>query len=736
MLADEQKTTEYRSEPPNLNNGRAMRFHYASGSRPLDGYTIKRGIGIGGFGEVYFAISDAGKQVALKRVMRNVDIELRGVTQCINLKHINLIDLYDIRYDDQGDGWVVMEYVAGDSLKDVLDRNPKGLPPGEVQAWFRGIAAGVEYLHDHGIVHRDLKPANVFHELGVVKIGDYGLSKFISSQSRSQQTGQVGTFHYMAPEIGNGSYGKEIDIYALGVMLFEMATGELPFDGESSQEIIMRHLTDTADTSDLPPQLKKIVDRALRKDPKMRFRNVGEMVAMLDRNPLPHLVRGNEETADLPTIPRSEIAHYFDDLPDTTPLPKENGKPEDDNNESKAEAVEPTHTEVKEEPKNDSEPFVIDESSPGQVVSTPPMKNDSDVLVISDDSTHAADMVLGNVSTTGKPPLQRSPSHSTNGASQPVVERPSYNPVEPVTTTVSTTWGAALNWWRQSKTGVPIKVGMLFVIFIAMVLGSRAMIPFGLLVGVLCGVFYGVYSLALWVMQRDNPPATELVEEEKNMRAALGEKEHQWNEFFVSLLAAGGASVVLAILMLVLAGVQLINPALAAWAMLSWLVFTLVISSAVILGFGKLWETFIGNSLVRRCALFAAGAVVGGVFFVASLSLGTPIMNEAIAHADSAPALASIYPPVFYGENGMPTLAAFLVQFALLFGFMHWWKLADPLRRTRFSMWAVILAMVFSLFLPLPQPWGLMIAGGVSIAVQLVSRFADERARKELATKA
>src|SRR6476619_5778221 len=102
------------SRPPGAN----MKFTYASGSRPLEGYTIKRGVGRGGFGEVYFATSDAGKELALKHIERNLEVELRGVGQCLNLKHPNLIDLYDIKYDEQGDAWVVMEYVAGASLKD------------------------------------------------------------------------------------------------------------------------------------------------------------------------------------------------------------------------------------------------------------------------------------------------------------------------------------------------------------------------------------------------------------------------------------------------------------------------------------------------------------------------------------------------------------------------------------------------------------------------------------------
>src|SRR6185369_706457 len=131
-----------RERRGNPRENAAIRFQYASASRPLEGFVIKRGVGRGGFGEVYFATSDAGKEVALKHVERNLEVELRGVSQCLNLKHANLIDLFDIRYDEQGEAWVVMEYIAGASLKDVIDRNPNGLPKEEVESWFRGIAAG------------------------------------------------------------------------------------------------------------------------------------------------------------------------------------------------------------------------------------------------------------------------------------------------------------------------------------------------------------------------------------------------------------------------------------------------------------------------------------------------------------------------------------------------------------------------------------------------------------------
>ena len=107
--------------------GAVVRFLYASGTRPLDGYVIKRGVGSGGFGEVYYATSDAGKEVALKLIRRNLDTELRGMRQCLNLKHPNLLSLYDIRQDDTGDTWVVMEYMSGKCLESRTGRSSPGL---------------------------------------------------------------------------------------------------------------------------------------------------------------------------------------------------------------------------------------------------------------------------------------------------------------------------------------------------------------------------------------------------------------------------------------------------------------------------------------------------------------------------------------------------------------------------------------------------------------------------------
>jgi hypothetical protein len=254
-----------------------MKFTYSSGQRPLEGYTIKRGIGRGGFGEVYYALSDGGKEVALKLVRGNLDVELRGMSQCLNFKHPNLVELYDLRVDGRGDHWVVMEYVSGEPLNVILNRHPHGLPAELARQWFLGLANAVHYLHEHGIVHRDLKPGNIFIENGSVKVGDYGLCKFISGSQRTAQTQSVGTVHYMAPEISSGNYNKQIDVYAAGILLYEMLQGRVPFEGQSPGEILMKHLTTPPDLARVPAEFVPVLSKALSKNPAHRHRTMAEL---------------------------------------------------------------------------------------------------------------------------------------------------------------------------------------------------------------------------------------------------------------------------------------------------------------------------------------------------------------------------------------------------------------------------------------------------------------------------
>ena len=260
-----------------------MKFTHQPGATPVDGFTIRRGIHRGGFGEVYYAVSDAGKEVALKLLQHEQDVELRGVTQCLNLKHPNLVNLFDVRTDSHGESWVVMEYVNGSSLEDVLAAFPNGLPLDEVRDWLTGLVAGVSHLHDRGIVHRDLKPANVYRESGTVKVGDVGLSKKLGSDRRGAHTQSVGTVYYMAPEVAQGQYGPEVDVYSLGIMLYELLTGRVPFTGETTAEILMKHLTARPDLTPLPEKLRPVLAHALEKDPGQRTLSAMQLLDEFDQ---------------------------------------------------------------------------------------------------------------------------------------------------------------------------------------------------------------------------------------------------------------------------------------------------------------------------------------------------------------------------------------------------------------------------------------------------------------------
>ncbi len=256
-------------------------YTYQHGDRPLEGVTIQRAVGRGGFGEVYYALSDGGKQLAVKYLRDNPDIELRGINTVMNLKSPHLITVYDVRHNADGEAFVIMEYVGGPSLREVMIAEPSGMAPEKAVFFVSGIARGLTHLHERGVVHRDLKPANIFYDDGYVKIGDYGLSKHISISRHSNQTVSVGTVHYMAPEIGSGNYSAAIDIYSLGVILYEMMTGRLPFHGASMAEILMRHLSDTPDLGGVPEPFRPIIAKSLEKDPEQRWASADAMVDAL-----------------------------------------------------------------------------------------------------------------------------------------------------------------------------------------------------------------------------------------------------------------------------------------------------------------------------------------------------------------------------------------------------------------------------------------------------------------------
>ncbi|MCG3132112.1 MAG: Serine/threonine-protein kinase PknD [Phycisphaerae bacterium] len=304
-----------------------MAFTFKHGDRVLDQYTIQRAVGRGGFGEVYYALSDGGREVAIKHLRDNPDVELRGVAHCINLKSPHLVSIFDVRKNEHGEYFIIMEYISGASLRDLLTAEPHGLGVAKAVFFLKGIASGLSYLHERGIVHRDLKPGNIFYDDGYVKIGDYGLSKFISVSRHSVQTASVGTVHYMAPEVGSGSYTRSIDVYALGVILYEMLLGRVPFEGASMGEVLMKHLTQQPEVDRLPAPFAQVIRKALAKDPKDRYATVDEMMQdVLGVEDVQRSLAGFNPEMSLTHAARAGYAERFDSpRPSPNPRPAERG---------------------------------------------------------------------------------------------------------------------------------------------------------------------------------------------------------------------------------------------------------------------------------------------------------------------------------------------------------------------------------------------------------------------------
>lgn len=280
-------------------------------------YQIVKLLGEGGMGEVYAASHRTlGHRTACKVLRREIMSNQEAVERfrqearlIARVRHQNLIDIFDIGELSDGRLYYVMEYLSGQSLASLLEK--RRLPFREVMQIMRQICAGLSAAHAAGIVHRDLKPENLFlverpGEPPLVKLVDFGIAKTIGVDGESMKltrTGSlVGTPFYMAPEqINGGKVDIRTDVYALGVILYEMCTGRLPFGGETLGEVLIGHLQKTVpplekDTQQfgIPQAIAPILAKLLAKNPEDRYESVAALVQDLDR-----LQRGEQTTAGL-----------------------------------------------------------------------------------------------------------------------------------------------------------------------------------------------------------------------------------------------------------------------------------------------------------------------------------------------------------------------------------------------------------------------------------------------------
>ena len=267
----------------------------------LGPYEVLELLGRGGMSEVYkgrhprldrtVAIKVLPASLAAEADFRiRFEQEARAVAA---LKHPNIVQVFDFG-DVEGTYYMVMEFVAGRDLTHALRERGK-LALIEARAIARDIAGALDYAHAEGLVHRDIKPSNVMLDPGQgasaprAVLTDFGIAKIVSGGAGTTKTGIVGTLDYMAPEqIRNaGEVDARADVYALGVLLFEMLTGHLPFAGDNPAAMLLAHLnTPAPDPRTLNPALSAptaaAILRALAKDPAERFRTAGELVMAVE----------------------------------------------------------------------------------------------------------------------------------------------------------------------------------------------------------------------------------------------------------------------------------------------------------------------------------------------------------------------------------------------------------------------------------------------------------------------
>ncbi len=259
----------------------------------IDGrYRLVERIGSGGMADVWRARdTDLDRDVAIKVLHENfardkefVERFRREASAAAGLQHQNVVSVYD-RGNWEDTYYIAMELIEGSALRDLINR---GLDVGESIEVTRQVLAAAGFAHSRGIVHRDLKPMNVLIDReGRIRVTDFGIAR--AGNSEITQTGSVmGTAQYISPEQAQGlDVGPTSDIYSIGIILFEMLTGRVPFNGENAVAIAMKQVTEEPPLPSslnpaVGPALDAVVMRALAKDPAQRFQSAAEMTAALD----------------------------------------------------------------------------------------------------------------------------------------------------------------------------------------------------------------------------------------------------------------------------------------------------------------------------------------------------------------------------------------------------------------------------------------------------------------------
>lgn len=262
----------------------------AKGQKISDRYQIIKSIGEGGMANVYLAYDTILERNVAVKVLRGdlandekfVRRFQREALQASSLSHPNIVEVYDVG-EDNGEYYIVMEYVEGKHLKGLLKKRGKLTIPEVVDIMIQ-VTSGLTVAHDSYIIHRDIKPQNIMIlDNGLVKLTDFGIALAMNSTQLTQTNSVMGSVHYLPPEGASGKGATlQSDIYSLGILMYELLTGKLPFRGETAVEIALKQLKEPMpsirkEIPDIPQSIENIILRATAKNPKNRYADAREM---------------------------------------------------------------------------------------------------------------------------------------------------------------------------------------------------------------------------------------------------------------------------------------------------------------------------------------------------------------------------------------------------------------------------------------------------------------------------
>lgn len=259
-------------------------------------YEIIERIGVGGMAIVYKAKDLLLNRIVTIKVLREqfasdddfVRRFRREAQSAASLSHPNIVSIYDVGKDGDTE-YIVMEYVEGQNLKELI-RNYAPLSSEQSINLGRQIAEAIRHAHEHHIIHRDIKPHNILVTAdGRLKVTDFGIARAVSAATMTHTGDIIGSVHYLSPEQAKGvQTNEQSDLYSLGIILYELLTGKVPYDGETPIAIALKHLQETpVPPSKLNPrisqELENIVLRAIAKSPEQRYQNASELLEDLAR---------------------------------------------------------------------------------------------------------------------------------------------------------------------------------------------------------------------------------------------------------------------------------------------------------------------------------------------------------------------------------------------------------------------------------------------------------------------